>query len=381
MTPVVEARRAAPYRPPAPHSSGGAPAPRSRARGVVVRLVALGLGLAFAVALCELALRVLQLAPSAGLSTVTAAEFARVPGIFSPDQQVHDRSIPQLAHVVTIDSLGFRGAGFPRAKAPGEVRILLSGDSFTYGSFVADDETLPAQLERALQPSCGPVRAINAGLGGSTIHDQRHLVQRALSLQPDAVVLTFSENDVVDLARDPQAWEALAANRAAKSGFPLSIVYPVLRQTALWNLALRVRGRMSNEEAESSVGNPALAAEGDTAVARLRALYAVHLAALRDTLGARGIPLVFAAYPSHLSLNGSQPRTQVDWVVREAARLGIASVDLSPALLAQGPPVEKLFLLPWDGHPAPEGYRASAAMLAGPVRSAVPAVAGCDQSR
>lgn len=375
MSTSLDPRRTSPYAPPT-HAPGTAPSPRSRARARLLGLLALALGSLGAVVIAEVALRVLNLAPSDGISTATAREFARVPGIFSPRQRVVDRSIPQLAHTVTIDSLGYRGEDLPRVKAPGEVRLLLAGDSFTYGSYVGDDATLPAQLQRTLRATCPSVRTVNAGLGGSTIYDQRHLVERGLVLQPDAVVLTFSENDVVDLARTPQAWDALAGNRAAKSAFPLSVVYPLVRQTALWNLALRVRGRLTNEEAEAAAGD-VVAAEADTAVVRLRAEYAGWLATLRDTLRARGVPLVFATYPSHLSLNGSQSRAQVDWAVRSATALGVPAVDLSPALLAQGPPVEKLFLLPWDGHPNAEGYRAATVHLAARLRETVPALARC----
>jgi hypothetical protein len=47
--------------------------------------------------------------------------------------------------------LGYRGANFPAEKRPGAFRILAVGDSFTYGDFVDDGETLPARLEEALR--------------------------------------------------------------------------------------------------------------------------------------------------------------------------------------------------------------------------------------
>ena len=61
---------------------------------------------------------------------------------------------------MTTNALGYRGPGFPLVKRPGEFRILFTGDSFAYGDFVNDDQTLPAQLEQRLNGRCGTVRVV-----------------------------------------------------------------------------------------------------------------------------------------------------------------------------------------------------------------------------
>src|SRR5215470_5660402 len=51
---------------------------------------------------------------------------------------------------VRTNSLGLRGAEIPPREA-GELRILVLGDSITFGDYVDEDETYPAVLERRLR--------------------------------------------------------------------------------------------------------------------------------------------------------------------------------------------------------------------------------------
>jgi hypothetical protein len=81
-------------------------------------LVATGVALG-SLLLAEILLRALNLAPTVGVTTVTRAEFERVPGIFAPSQVVIDRRIPALAHTVTINSLGYRGGEILQEKPKG----------------------------------------------------------------------------------------------------------------------------------------------------------------------------------------------------------------------------------------------------------------------
>ena len=100
---------------------------------------------------------------------------------------------------VHINSLGLRGAEIP-TKAPGEFRILLMGDSFPFGIGVPVDQAFPAVLEKLLQkdaPAGRRVRVINMGVVSyNTDQELRQLEELGLSLQPDAVVLSYAVNDV-----------------------------------------------------------------------------------------------------------------------------------------------------------------------------------------
>jgi lysophospholipase L1-like esterase len=325
-----------------------------------VRSGALAMGVVvLALVLAEALLRVTGLAYPGGVSTMTDAQFRRLPGMYAPNQRVLSRDVPALPHRVTIDSLGYRGAAVARVKPPGEWRVLFTGDSFTYGSYVDDSVTVPAILQSILERRCHGIRVINAGLGGSTITDQARIVARGVELAPDVVVVMFSENDVTDLGATPM-WDRLAANREKKSRFPSSVVYGVLRHTALWNLVLRARLRFSDRAAAS--GSSA-AATGPVVEAGLRARYAATLSTLRDTLAAQGIRLVFAVMPTHLTVNGAQSDAQYSWAIRLADSLALPHANILDDMRADRRG-SRLYLLPYDGHASPAGNLIASAAIA-----------------
>jgi hypothetical protein len=315
------------------------------------------------VAIVELSLRVFSLAPSLGISTASEAEFRRVPGLFGPGQRVVDRRIPILPFAVRIDSLGYRGADFPLEKRAGELRVLAIGDSYTYGDFVDDAETFPAELERRLSQRCSrPVTVINAGVGGSTITTHSRMAQRAWVTSPDIVMLTFSENDVVDLRND--MWKELAENRSAKSRFPLSIGYPLLRRMALWHFALDLRGRWrARAIAPDTITRPPNS-ERASDIDSLRAEYRRLLHELSADVSAQGRPFMIVAFPSHWTVGGQRDDAQLKWMERIAAEVGVPVANLLQPFRDTGLPVDSLYLLPHDGHASPRGNELAAAWVA-----------------
>src|SRR5206468_8813274 len=206
-----------------PASSAVAPSLRGggqgRVRPVLIRGIAVGAGLLAGLVVVEGLLRVLGAAPTNGVNSVTEKEFSSVPGILSPGQRLIDRSNPRLPLFVTTNSLGYRGGELAARKPPGELRILFTGDSFVYGDFVHDDQTLPAQLEQRLRGRCAGVRVVNAGLGDATIVDEARLIDRGLRLSRDLVIVLCREDDSADLNHS-STWHRLAANTPAMPRFP-----------------------------------------------------------------------------------------------------------------------------------------------------------------
>jgi hypothetical protein len=86
------------------------------------------------------------------------------------------------------------------AKQPGEFRILVLGDSFTYGQNNQVEDAFPARLERRLNMNVKQpiVRVLNWGVKGYSTVQEVDLLKRALrspELKPDLVLLEITLND------------------------------------------------------------------------------------------------------------------------------------------------------------------------------------------
>jgi hypothetical protein len=71
-----------------------------------------------------------------------------------------------------VNELGYRGPARPREHPPGVLRVAVLGNSFVYGMGVGTDESIPANLERALAKRLGrPVEVLNFGIPGMAATD------------------------------------------------------------------------------------------------------------------------------------------------------------------------------------------------------------------
>jgi hypothetical protein len=91
-----------------------------------------------------------------------------------------------------------RGAPSLRpAKAPGSRRVLVIGDSYTWGYAVAEEEAFPQVAERLLRDrGRADIEVINAGVPDYNSRQERQLLEQLLPIyQPDAVFLAYVVND------------------------------------------------------------------------------------------------------------------------------------------------------------------------------------------
>ena len=98
---------------------------------------------------------------------------------------------------VRLNQLRWRERDVSASPAPGRRRVVLIGDSITYGTGVAEHERfgdlLAARLEQAM-PGCCEV--VNAGLPGRDAEDAvRALRKSVLPLAPSVVVVGVMAND------------------------------------------------------------------------------------------------------------------------------------------------------------------------------------------
>jgi len=91
---------------------------------------------------------------------------------------------------IRTDSHGFRIGHEVGPKKPGTFRIVVVGDSFTFGAPIHEQHLYPTVLERSLVGRTSrPVEVVNLGVPGYGVH-QEHvtLEEQGLALHPDLVI-------------------------------------------------------------------------------------------------------------------------------------------------------------------------------------------------
>jgi lysophospholipase L1-like esterase len=152
----------------------------------------------------ELFVRLVRPQPlSPPLYRVTDWGFAIKPNL----DNVHVESDDGADYKISTDSLGLRNTD-NRATSPkpdNTRRVLILGDSYTFGVGVDQAETFPAVTEKLLNTS-GTLKyqIINAGTPGWGTQNQLALWrEKGKAMQPDTVVIAYYQNDLDDNLRYP----------------------------------------------------------------------------------------------------------------------------------------------------------------------------------
>ena len=97
---------------------------------------------------------------------------------------------------VAISSQGLRDRDFPPAPAPGRTRILMLGDSLTFGWGVPGERTYSKRLEQMLREAGHDAEVLNTGVGNyNTEMEVAWYAERGRRLRPHYVVLNYFIND------------------------------------------------------------------------------------------------------------------------------------------------------------------------------------------
>jgi lysophospholipase L1-like esterase len=326
--------------------------------------------------LIEMLLRVTEVVPVRTLEYATPDMWAVNPGPLLPGQSYTDRFKSGLAYRVSTNNLGFRGSDVALHKAAGVLRVLCLGDSYTFGAYVDDMETWPAQLELALKEGMPgrEVEVINAGISGFTIVDElSFLEEQGLRLEPDVVVVGFVLNDLADLTRRVSSREMLkrASEEAAS---PLGSVKLRLRQTAIYNALFLakayVRKATGSDPTLQEVDiRHLLKTKYDQQTLDLFDQYRSHLARMSGLLKEKGVPLVLLIFPYWEQVSQAATDQAQKRMLAMAGDLGIPALDLLPAFKKYDPRGKNFFHMPRDHHPSKHGYHRTALELAPLVQS------------
>ena len=154
---------------------------------------------------------------------------------FVSDPILHHRRLPHVTRRsrgvdLRTNWLGLRDREYPVEKAGDTFRILMVGDSVIEGGGLQLEETIPAQLQAALNAmGCGRTfEVLNAGVAGySPILEYLFVKHVGLSLHPDLVIVNFDMSDV----HEDLLWTFVA--QVDSSGLPTAVPVDRLIETAV----------------------------------------------------------------------------------------------------------------------------------------------------
>lgn len=266
-----------------------------------------------------------------------------------------ESSIPDLGHEhapnteamlmgvdVKINSKKLRDREFSYERSPGKDRILMLGDSLTFGWGVAQLDTTPKFLEDILNAKEQPTEVINTGVGNyNTAQQVTYFLNEGYKYKPDLVVLNYFVNDA-------------ESTPSVEVGFLESYSYVYVFLRARLDVFLR------HFDEQQSWEQYYLNLYKDENAGLDQAENSIRV--LAEYCDANEIPLVIASYPELRNLK-QYPFEKIDtWLENLAQGLGVEYIDLKPALA--GVAEEDLWVTRPDPHPNANANKRFAEYLA-----------------
>jgi len=246
-----------------------------------------------------------------------------------------------LGQQVLTNAHGHRDEAVSSVKSADTRRVLVLGDSVSFGHGVAAADTWPEKLEDALNAAGAQrkIEVLNTAAPGNTAYQELWDLERSLSLSPDVVVIQFALNDVVEPYR---FLKRLGGSGIDYHGIPdisygqfLLIHYSVLARTLI--MAPTAQDGQSRAAAharsERFADQRLVDTPDDPHIQAAWVEYRAWLRRVAELCRSHGLPLVLVASPMDFQLNQpaskAAPQRELAAISKE---LGIAYVDLLPAM-------------------------------------------------
>ena len=289
-----------------------------------------------------------------------------------------------------VSSQGLRNPEVVIPKPKNRKRILVLGDSVTFGTSVSREEAYPAQLEEILSAAAEePIEVINAGVSGySPFNQLQYYKTRGRQFEPDIVVVGFCMNDVAnprlhwdnagesieDIPEEaiPNDIYDRKANRKKDSVLTRSVLYATIKSRATRLFAdetadAKVPTFITGEDPNLSI--EVLVDQSSLEWAWLSSMYDQLLASIQED----GAQMMVVIFPLEYQLDTDYPHLPQQNLMEYCGSRSITSLDLLPRFRQE--PFGDFFLEdkgvldPW--HLSKRGHHVTATHLAGLIRNAL----------
>jgi len=278
------------------------------------------------------------------------------------DEQARNSNVGQRES--RAKAYGVRDQNYPAQKDSAARRLLILGDSFTFGAGVRDAEKIfPRIIERALSEDSGVplvevVEVMNGGIPGSYPAHWLELFDRVVDeFKPDLVVSVFFLRDGASNINSIGSFfgpirERVVARNAASLPYRYSYIYRVLRDARDRRFVGRRYTRKLN-----------LAYSGDESQTEHWRVQQGHLREIFSKSRARGIALGFVIFPVLADLDAAPyPFEGIRRVLTRFARSNDVRVfDLLDAFRGMHGP--DLWVSAYDQHPNERAHAVAAEAL------------------
>ena len=234
------------------------------------------------------------------------------------------RSQTPLEGLVRASNFGVRGPDVA-AKAPGEKRIIVLGDSVAFGFNLAEELTFSSLLGQTYARSQPKADVVNASIAAwSRVQERMFLEQYGARLRPDLIVVTVIHNDLQEL----QVSEA-----ELRVGVPLGNALSWLgaRSALVAELKRRLRAWVTNPDrlatVQARMDNPT----SPQVLAGLELEYR-ELDRIRELARAEGARVALVLFPYAFQLTKPESAVLEEAHLQYAREHNLPVLDLLPKL-------------------------------------------------
>jgi lysophospholipase L1-like esterase len=200
----------------------------SNARVWLIRVCLMLFGLALGAVVIETGLRVaggLRDSKAHGASELRGLHRFRpdLPWLFELRPGAEGRISEQGAAFYRINADGLRDSVYARPKPEGVFRVIVMGDSVSFGYGVEEAEAYPQVLEELLSELVpdSRIEVVNLGVGGYNAYNEAQLLEGVgQSYEPDLVLVQFCINDLNDPTVHFDAQTRIALSAIPDAAFP-----------------------------------------------------------------------------------------------------------------------------------------------------------------